>query len=149
MCGENFPDMCVGLAARVVTNCHRSNSAARTSPEALREMVEGWPSNAQFTGIKSERADGRMVATCRAFPTTDWNFSTGARVFFNNRVIASVMPRALRWVRCTVRDWSSNTKPNNSLDCAHRTLPAPIFLRIWGPCRCHGLSGPEVGISRG
>ncbi len=123
----------VGRAAWVVTSCRRSNSPARTSPEALREMVVGWQCEARFTGVKSERTDGRMVAICRIFPTTDWNFGTGACVFFKNRVIALVMPRALRWVRCTVRDWSSNTKPTNSLDCAHYALPASNFFKEMGP----------------
>ncbi len=96
------------------------------------EMVEGWPRKARFIGVKSERADGRMVATSCIFPTTDWNFWTGARVFFNKRVIASVMPRALNWVRCTVRNWPSNVKPNNSLDCVDRALPASNFFKDMG-----------------
>ena len=83
MCGENFPDMC-GSCGKGYDQLSQFNSSRRTSPEALREMVEGWPRNARFTGVKSERADGMMVATCRIFPTTDWNFGTGARVFFNN-----------------------------------------------------------------
>jgi hypothetical protein len=32
-------------------------------------------------------------------------------------------------VRRTVRDWPSNTKPNNSLDCAQHASPTSIFFK--------------------
>ena len=91
-------------------------------------MVEGWPRNARLMGVNRERADGRMVATCRIFPTTDWNFGTAARVLRSRRVMASAMPTAFRWVRCTVRDRPSKTKPNSSLDCDQRASPASNFF---------------------
>jgi hypothetical protein len=50
----------------------------------------------------------------------------------NKRVRASVMPRALRWVRCTVQDWPSNAKPNISLEGAHCALPASNFFKDMG-----------------
>jgi hypothetical protein len=43
----------------------RAAAPGQCKSEALREMVEWWPRNARFTGVKSERADGRIVISSR------------------------------------------------------------------------------------
>jgi hypothetical protein len=49
---------------------------------ALKAIVCGIIRSAQFNGVNSALADGRIVATCCIFPTTDWIFLRGHPVLF-------------------------------------------------------------------